>query len=104
MLSTDPRTKKRIFLIVETSKNPRPSGAWRGHPRELCLELLLQFFQDFAGRVSAGASGESGTGVSSGAAEVQVLDRRAVACPVQQGTHGEELVQREFAVEYVSAS
>src|SRR3954465_8617442 len=103
MLSTDPRTKKRISLIVETSKNPRPSRAWTG-TFESCLELLLQFFQDFAGRVSAGASGESGAGVSSGAAEVQVLDRRAVACPVQQGTHGEELVQREFAVEYVSAS
>src|SRR5208282_4482509 len=36
-------------------------------------------------------------------AQIQVLNRRAITGPVEQGTHGEKLVEREFTMENVAA-
>src|SRR6266851_7562785 len=57
----------------------------------------------FAGGVGAGGAGEAVAGMSRGAAEEEVADRRFVAGPVEDGAHGEELVEGEFAVKDVAA-
>src|SRR6476661_585228 len=58
-------------------------------------------FQNLARRVGARATRQACAGMSSRTAEVQIIDGRAIARPIQQRTHGEELVQRQFSVEYV---
>jgi len=42
--------------------------------------------------------------VGSRSAEVKVVDRRSVACPIEHGTHGEYLIQRKVSVEDVAAA
>ena len=37
------------------------------------------------------------------AAQIQALDRRLIARPVEQRPHGEELIEREFTVEDMSS-
>src|SRR3954464_9331945 len=36
-------------------------------------------------------------------AKIQIFDRSAVSCPVEHRTHGEYLIQREFAMKYLTA-
>src|SRR5690349_18190841 len=68
------------------------------------LRLSFQLLQNFSRGVGAGGTGQTVSGMRSRAAKVQPPDRRAVARPVQQRAHGENLVQRQLTVENVAAS
>ncbi len=58
---------------------------------------------DFAGGVGAGCAGEAVAGMRAGAAEEKAADGRFVASPIENGAHGEKLVEGEFAMENVAA-
>src|SRR6478735_9418553 len=60
--------------------------------------LFLEAFQNLARRVSSRSPGQSGPWMGPTSAEIKVFNRRFVARPIQQGAHGEELVQRKVAV------
>lgn len=60
-------------------------------------------FEDFAGGVEAGGAGEGDAGMRSRAAEKKIVDGSAIAREAEQRTHGEELVEGEFAVGDVAA-
>ena len=62
-----------------------------------------QRVDDFARGVGAGCAGQAIAGMRAGAAEEEAADRSLVARPVEHGAHGEELVERELAVEDVPA-
>src|SRR3954466_6168395 len=69
-----------------------------------CVESVLSFqlFQNLSRRNRAGGPCQSISGMSARAAQIEILDRRPISCPVQQRTHGENLVERQFAVKDVS--
>src|SRR5580700_4802657 len=48
---------------------------------------------DFAGGVGAGCAREAVAGMRAGATEEEAADRRFVAGPIQDGAHGEELIE-----------
>ena len=52
---------------------------------------------DFASGVGAGDSGQAVTGVSAGAAEEKAADGRFVAGPIENGPHGEKLIESKLA-------
>src|SRR5882762_511999 len=58
---------------------------------------------DFAGSVGAGGAGEAVAGMRAGAAEEKAADGRFVARPIKNRAHGEELIEREFAVKNMAA-
>ena len=58
---------------------------------------------DFFGGVGTARAGESVAGMRAGAAEEESANRSFVARPIEDGAHGEELIEREFAVEDVAA-
>ena len=58
---------------------------------------------DFAGGVGAGGAGQAVAWMRGGAAEEEVADGSFVAGPVEDGAHGEELVEGQFAVEDVAS-
>jgi len=58
---------------------------------------------DFAGGVGTGGAGEAVAGMGARAAEEKAADGRFVARPIKNRAHGEELIEREFAVENVAA-
>src|SRR6266851_6823470 len=58
---------------------------------------------DLAGRVSAGSSGQAVAGMRARAAEKKTVYGRLVARPIEYRTHGEKLIQSEFAVKDVTA-
>lgn len=64
---------------------------------------LAQRFEDLAGGVEAGGAGEGDSGMRSTAAEEKSANGRAIASAAQQRTHGEKLVEGEFAVSDVAA-
>jgi hypothetical protein len=68
-----------------------------------CCGLLFEVAEDFAGGVGAGGSCDAVAGVSAVAAEVEASYRGRVARPAENGAHGENLVEGEFAVEGVAA-
>src|SRR5437660_2835917 len=63
----------------------------------------LQFFQYLPRGIRSGPASQSHSGMRATATQVQVLNRRAIARPVQQRTHGKELVQRQFPVKDLPA-
>src|SRR5882672_272191 len=76
----------------------------RVHPRPISFcTLAPEFLQNLSCRVGPRAARQPCARMSSRTAQIQVLNGRSVACPVQYRTHGEELVQGKFAVEDVSA-
>src|SRR5208282_388842 len=75
-----------------------------GHRARLAVpRSLLQRLGNLARGVSAGAAGEARSRMRSTAAQIQAVDRCLVACPVEQGAHSEELIEREFTVEDMAA-
>ena len=64
---------------------------------------LMQVLRDFAGGVVAGGAGYAVAGMGAVAAEVKVFHWGGVASPAEQGAHGENLIEGEFAVEGVAA-
>src|SRR6266404_7339585 len=58
---------------------------------------------DFAGSVGAGGAGEAVAGMGAGAAEEKATNRSFIARPIENRAHGEELIERELAVENVAA-
>src|SRR5579862_5690575 len=65
--------------------------------------LLLQVFQYLARGIRARTAGQSRAWMRSAPTQIQMLDRRAISRPVEQRTHGEELVKRKFSVEDLPA-
>src|SRR5580704_296957 len=59
---------------------------------------------DFAGGVGAAGTGEAVAGVRAGTAEEEATDGGFVARPIEDGAHGEELIEGKFAVKNVAAS
>src|SRR6266567_2372696 len=66
--------------------------------------LLLQFLQYLARGIRAGPTSESPPRMRPAPAQIKILNRRAVPRPIQQRTHGEELIERKFPVENLPAS
>ena len=56
-------------------------------------ELFFYRLQDFAGGVRAGLAGQAGAGMGAASAEKEAVDGRVVARPIEERTHGEELVE-----------
>src|SRR5713101_8945030 len=66
-------------------------------------ETSAKGVDDFAGGVSAAGTGEAVAGMRAGAAEKKAANGSLVARPIENGAHGEELIEREFAVKNVPA-
>src|SRR2546430_16976950 len=64
----------------------------------------LNFLQNLPCRIRSRPTGQSRSRMRSRPAQIQVANRRAVSCPVEQWTHGEKLIERQLAVKNVSAS
>ena len=64
---------------------------------------LSKLADDLAGRVSAGSPGQAVAGMRARAAEKKTAYGRLVARPIENRTHGEKLIQSEFAVKDVTA-
>ena len=67
------------------------------------MTFSAEVVDDFFGGVRTAGAGESVARMRAGAAEEEPADRGFVARPVENGAHGEELVECEFAVEDVAA-
>ena len=65
--------------------------------------LFPEVAEDFAGGVGAGGSSDAVARVGAIAAEVEASYRGGVTGPAKNGTHGENLVEGKFAVEWVAA-
>src|ERR1700685_847302 len=65
--------------------------------------LLFQFFEDLSRGVCSRASGQACAGMGSAAAQVEILDGRAIAHRIQQVAHGEELIKSKIAVKNLAA-
>src|SRR5882762_11509818 len=59
----------------------------------------LQIFQDLTCGIRPGTARQTGARMGSAPAQIQVRKGRAIARPVEQRTHGEELVERQLAME-----
>src|SRR5581483_8733543 len=66
------------------------------------ITKLPNVFQYFTGGVGAGSAGQTGSRMGTGSAQKEILDGRTVSRPVEKRPHGENLIQRQFAVENVS--
>ena len=78
-----------------------------GQKRELGSRIFPKSpegVDDFAGGVGSTGAGESVAGMRAGAAEKKAADRRFVARPIENGPHGEKLIERKLAVKNVAAS
>src|SRR6266849_8007918 len=60
--------------------------------------LLLQSLRDFPCGVGPRPTGQPRSRMGTVAAKIQLLNRSLVASPIQYRPHGEELVERQFAV------
>src|SRR5580693_1493497 len=67
-------------------------------------KLLLDLLQNLTRGVRARASRQSGPGMRATATKIEVVDRRAVARPVEQWPHREKLIERQIAMEDLSAA
>src|SRR5579872_947215 len=67
------------------------------------MRISAEVVDDFFGGVGTAGAGESVAGMSAGSAEEKSANRSFVASPVENGAHGEELIERELAVEDVAA-
>ena len=65
--------------------------------------VLSKFADDFASGVGAGSAGQAVAGMRAGAAKKKAADGRFVTRPIQNGAHGEELIESELAVKNVAA-
>src|SRR5579863_3789852 len=77
----------------------RGSGSLKKGARGLALQLL----QNLPRRVRTGAPCQANARMRPAAAQEQILNRRAVTGPVEQRTHGKELIERQIAVKNLSA-
>src|SRR5580698_5945840 len=67
------------------------------------MRISAEVVDDFFGCVRTAGAGESVARMSAGAAEEESANRSFIPRPIQNRTHGEELIEREFAVEDVPA-
>src|SRR5437879_13103567 len=78
----------------------------RSPPRRAPLQKIRkessEGVDDFAGGVGAGSACEAVAGMRAGAAEKKAADRSFVARSIENGTHGEELIESDVAVEEVA--
>src|SRR6267143_7060465 len=70
---------------------------------ESCSTCSAEILEDFAGGIGAACAGDTVAGVRAVAAEVEALHWHTVTRPAKQRTHGKNLVECEFAVEWVPA-
>src|SRR5215467_8621427 len=71
------------------------------HPSS--VNRSAQFADDFAGGVGAAGARQAVARMRARATEKEPANRRLVARPIENRTHGEELVQCEFAVKNMAA-
>src|SRR5580704_18949087 len=76
-------------------------GSWNAVPNS--LSPCLQIFQNLSGRICARSPCQACARMRSGATQIQVLNRSAIARPIQHRAHGEELVERQFAMKNVAS-
>src|SRR5713101_3332970 len=90
---------RSMIVVVKTLRSclHLKSGGNRRTPK------LAEGVDYFAGGVVAGGAGEAVAGMGGGAAEEEVADGRFVAGPIEDGAHGEELVEGQFAMEDVAS-
>src|SRR6266436_818062 len=72
-------------------------------PLQMQRKRSSEGVDDFAGGVGAGGAGEAVSRMGAGAAKEEASDGSFVARPIENGAHGEELIESEFAVENVTA-
>src|SRR5207249_4930689 len=65
--------------------------------------LLLQSLRDLPCGIGPGAAGQPRSRMRTVAARIKLLNGSLVARPIQQRSHREELVEREFAVKNMAA-
>jgi len=65
--------------------------------------LFLELFQNLARGIRARSTGKAGPRMRAAAAQIQILNWSSVTRPIQQRTHGKELVEREISVKDLSA-
>src|SRR5437016_11191057 len=69
-----------------------------------CAALLLQIFQNLSRRIRSRPASQARSGMRARTAQIQISNRRAVSCPIEERAHGKKLIEGKFAVENVSAS
>jgi len=65
--------------------------------------VLSKVADDFAGGVCPGGACQAVAGMRAGAAKKKSADGRFVTRPIQNGTHGEKLIECELAVKNVAS-
>src|SRR6202034_2284033 len=65
--------------------------------------LLLQFLENFPRRVRSRSASQSHPRMRTAPTQIQILDGRAVSGPVEQRTHGKELIERQVTVKNLPA-
>src|SRR5712664_1896178 len=105
------RFRRRTLQILNynkphsaTTSRYSVAGAQHAAPLQRRRGESSEVTDDFAGGVGAGGAGEAVAGMRAGAAEKKAADGRFVARPIENGAHGEKLIEREFAVKNVASS
>src|ERR1700686_3356918 len=79
------------------------AGAQHAAPPQGRGKESSEVADDFAGGVGAACAGQAVAGMRAGAAKKKAADGRFVARPIENGTHGEKLIECELAMENVAA-
>src|SRR5690348_18474733 len=93
-------SRMAVFFMSSAGLWP---AVWRVSSSARCAALLLQIFQNLPGCIRARPTGQARSGMRARSAQIEVANRRAIARPIQQWTHGEKLIERQLAVKDVAA-
>src|ERR1700691_4630612 len=93
---------RKINSAIEATI-PLRSGQETIRVTELVIPLFPERFRDLARSVGTRAPRQTRPGMRSVAAQIKVLNGCSIARPVEQRTHGEELIERELTVEDMAA-
>src|SRR5258706_7152651 len=78
-------------------------GAQHAAPLQRRGKESSEVADDFAGGIGAASAGQAVAGMRAGAARKKAADGRFVARPIENGTHGEKLIECELAMKNVAA-
>src|SRR5258706_1793996 len=78
-------------------------GAQHAAPLQRRGKESSEVADDFAGGIGAASAGQAVAGMRAGAAKKKAADGRFVARPIENGTHGEKLIECELAMKNVAA-
>src|SRR5712691_14175 len=95
------RRKDPVFFMCQVDPPCPPCPPWWrvSVVESLAPEIARNLFR----RERPGSAVESGSGMRARATHIKVADRRRIACKTEQRARDEQLIERELAVEDVTA-